>query len=213
MTRRDFYRFATIILNGLMGLVLAVPAIAYLMTPFRRKGRELGSRAAGAVEPIESGSSAILCHHRRTAGCLGQISCRAGRVSLADPPAGGKPARGARVYLGVSSPGMCRQPDRRWQGLLVSLPHQFLRLGRKSTELRSATPDGSTRGRARRWGRSRGAGEVSTVSDPQQGEDSPCLSNWLDGSMIGPAGSDGSTALTRPTFPAGRDGGTSSVRP
>jgi menaquinol-cytochrome c reductase iron-sulfur subunit len=55
MTRRDFYRSATIILNGLMGLVLAVPAIAYLMTPFRRKGRELGSRPLARLSQLKVG--------------------------------------------------------------------------------------------------------------------------------------------------------------
>jgi menaquinol-cytochrome c reductase iron-sulfur subunit len=46
MTRRDFYRFATFILNGLMGLALALPAMAYLLTPLRKKGRE------GGFEPL-----------------------------------------------------------------------------------------------------------------------------------------------------------------
>jgi Rieske Fe-S protein len=46
MTRRDFYRFATSILNGLMGLSLALPAVAYLFTPFRKKGRD------GGFEPL-----------------------------------------------------------------------------------------------------------------------------------------------------------------
>jgi menaquinol-cytochrome c reductase iron-sulfur subunit len=39
MIRRDFYRFAIFFLNGLMGLALALPAMAYLLTPFRKKGR------------------------------------------------------------------------------------------------------------------------------------------------------------------------------
>ncbi len=46
MTRRDFYRFGNTILNGLMGLALALPAVAYLFTPFRAKGRK------GDFEPL-----------------------------------------------------------------------------------------------------------------------------------------------------------------
>jgi menaquinol-cytochrome c reductase iron-sulfur subunit len=38
MTRRDLYRVGTITLWSLMGLVLAVPGVAYLLDPLRRGG-------------------------------------------------------------------------------------------------------------------------------------------------------------------------------
>jgi menaquinol-cytochrome c reductase iron-sulfur subunit len=46
MTRRDFYRFSTYLLNTVMGAALALPALAYVLTPFRKRGR------TGAFEPL-----------------------------------------------------------------------------------------------------------------------------------------------------------------
>ncbi len=40
MTRRDFYRFATMAVGSLMGLVLAVPGVAYVVSPLRKKEGE-----------------------------------------------------------------------------------------------------------------------------------------------------------------------------
>ena len=40
MTRRDFYRYATMAIGGLMGLVLAVPGVAYVVSPLRKKEGE-----------------------------------------------------------------------------------------------------------------------------------------------------------------------------
>jgi Rieske Fe-S protein len=37
MTRRDLFRFATIAVGSLMGLVLAVPGVAYLISPLRKR--------------------------------------------------------------------------------------------------------------------------------------------------------------------------------
>ncbi|MFI5455578.1 MAG: ubiquinol-cytochrome c reductase iron-sulfur subunit [Isosphaerales bacterium] len=40
MTRRDIFRFATVALGALTGLVLAVPGVAYLVSPLRKKGSD-----------------------------------------------------------------------------------------------------------------------------------------------------------------------------
>jgi menaquinol-cytochrome c reductase iron-sulfur subunit len=40
MNRRDFYRFGTIVLGNLVALALAVPGVAYLIDPLRRKSRQ-----------------------------------------------------------------------------------------------------------------------------------------------------------------------------
>ena len=37
MTRRDMLRYATMAVGGLMGLVLAVPGVAYVISPLRKK--------------------------------------------------------------------------------------------------------------------------------------------------------------------------------
>jgi quinol---cytochrome c reductase iron-sulfur subunit, bacillus type len=40
MTRRDIYRYATMAVGGLMGVVLAVPGVAYVVSPLRKKETE-----------------------------------------------------------------------------------------------------------------------------------------------------------------------------
>jgi menaquinol-cytochrome c reductase iron-sulfur subunit len=40
MNRRDFYRYGTIVLGNLVALALAVPGVAYLIDPLRRKSKE-----------------------------------------------------------------------------------------------------------------------------------------------------------------------------
>jgi menaquinol-cytochrome c reductase iron-sulfur subunit len=37
MTRRDFYRYGSFVLAGLIKLVIAVPAVAFLLSPLRKK--------------------------------------------------------------------------------------------------------------------------------------------------------------------------------
>jgi len=40
MTRRDFYRLATIALGALIGLVLAVPGVAFVLSPLRKRDKQ-----------------------------------------------------------------------------------------------------------------------------------------------------------------------------
>jgi menaquinol-cytochrome c reductase iron-sulfur subunit len=42
MTRRDFYRYGSIVLDGLIKLVIAVPAVAFLVSPLREKRQDAG---------------------------------------------------------------------------------------------------------------------------------------------------------------------------
>lgn len=44
--RRDLYRYGTFLLGSLMGLVLAVPGVAYLLDPLQRKAK------TGALHPL-----------------------------------------------------------------------------------------------------------------------------------------------------------------
>ncbi len=45
MTRRDFHRLGSIVLTGLIKLVIAVPAVAFLVSPLRRKNSQGGEDA------------------------------------------------------------------------------------------------------------------------------------------------------------------------
>ena len=55
MTRRDFYRFATVGLGTLIGLVLAVPGVAYIVSPLRKKGREESFETLTRLKQLEVG--------------------------------------------------------------------------------------------------------------------------------------------------------------
>ena len=46
MNRRDFYRFGTVALGNLVALTLAIPGVAYLIDPLKRKSRQ------GDFEPL-----------------------------------------------------------------------------------------------------------------------------------------------------------------
>ena len=39
MTRRDFHRYGSIVLGGLVKLAVAVPAVAFLASPLRKKSQ------------------------------------------------------------------------------------------------------------------------------------------------------------------------------
>ncbi len=47
MTRRDFYRVGSVLLSGLIGLALAVPGVAYLLSPLRK-----GAKDEEGFEPL-----------------------------------------------------------------------------------------------------------------------------------------------------------------
>ena len=55
MTRRDFSRFATVGLGTLIGLVLAVPGVAYIVSPLRKKGREESFETLTRLKELEVG--------------------------------------------------------------------------------------------------------------------------------------------------------------
>ena len=79
-------------LGGLIKLAIAVPAVAFLISPLRKKasgsrGRHV--RDADQPEPAHGGRSAIVRDHQGPDGRLGEVPQRAGRLGLAGPPAGG----------------------------------------------------------------------------------------------------------------------------
>jgi menaquinol-cytochrome c reductase iron-sulfur subunit len=55
MTRRDFYRFATMAVGTLMGLVLAVPGVAYVVSPLRKKEGEGSFETLTRLSQLDAG--------------------------------------------------------------------------------------------------------------------------------------------------------------
>lgn len=67
MPRRDFLGLATTALGGLVTLILAVPGVAYLLSPLRRNKREEAFHALTRLEQLEVGvprAFAIVEEHR-----------------------------------------------------------------------------------------------------------------------------------------------------
>lgn len=55
LSRRDFYRFGTVVLGSAMGLVLAVPGVRYLLDPLSKRGQEGKSRTLARLSQLEVG--------------------------------------------------------------------------------------------------------------------------------------------------------------
>ena len=55
MTRRDIFRFATIVLGTIMGAVLAVPGVAYLVSPLRKRGRDESFETLTSLKQLNVG--------------------------------------------------------------------------------------------------------------------------------------------------------------
>jgi len=55
MNRRDALRLATVALRSVIGLVLAVPALAYIVTPLRKRNREGSFETLARLSQLEAG--------------------------------------------------------------------------------------------------------------------------------------------------------------
>jgi Rieske Fe-S protein len=55
MKRRDIFGLATIVLGTIMGAVLAVPGIAYIISPLRRQGRDDSFATLTSLKELEPG--------------------------------------------------------------------------------------------------------------------------------------------------------------
>jgi Rieske Fe-S protein len=55
MNRRDVLRLATVGLKSVIGLVLAVPALAYIVTPLRKRNREGSFETLARLSQLEVG--------------------------------------------------------------------------------------------------------------------------------------------------------------
>jgi Rieske Fe-S protein len=95
MTRRDFHLYSSYILGGLVKLALAVPAVAFLVSPLRRKS---GAGGEDAFETLTSLSQLSIGVPRsfaiirdRTDAWVKYPSEPAGSVWLIRQPEGAKP--------------------------------------------------------------------------------------------------------------------------
>lgn len=53
--RRDFLGLATVTLGGLVAMVLAIPGVAYILSPLRRKGQEASFHTLTRLNQLEVG--------------------------------------------------------------------------------------------------------------------------------------------------------------
>jgi len=95
MTRRDFYRYGSLVLTGLVKLAVAVPAVAFLVSPLRKKDARAGEdtfetlTSLGQLPVGVPRSFAII--RDRTDAWVKYPSEPAGSVWLIRQPAGVKP--------------------------------------------------------------------------------------------------------------------------
>ena len=95
MTRRDFYRYGSIVLTGLVKLAVAVPAVAFLVSPLRKKDPGAGDdtfetlTSLGQLTVGVPRSFAII--RDRTDAWVKYPREPAGSVWLVRQPAGSKP--------------------------------------------------------------------------------------------------------------------------
>jgi menaquinol-cytochrome c reductase iron-sulfur subunit len=55
IARRRFFEIATVAVGGLIGLVLAVPGAAYVLSPLRKRGRDGGFQTLARLSQLEVG--------------------------------------------------------------------------------------------------------------------------------------------------------------
>lgn len=85
MTRRDILGFATVGLGTLIGLLLAVPGVAYIISPLRNKERKALFETLTRLKQLEVGvpRAFAIIEERRDAWVKYP---RTGRIGLVDSP-------------------------------------------------------------------------------------------------------------------------------
>ena len=186
MTRRDFYRYATMAVGGLMGLVLAVPGVAYVVSPLRKKEGEGSFETLTRLNQLDAGVPRSFAIIKERQDAWVKYPARAGRLGLADPPA-------AREASSRSSRSRPSAPT--WAVRSTCRPTRRGSSARATPARSTSTESPPTRSRRGRWidskvelserRRPRGPRQVRAVPHPERGEDPPCLSNWPTGSTTG----------------------------
>jgi Rieske Fe-S protein len=92
MNRRDFYRVGTIALGNLVALAIAIPGVAYLLDPLRRKSKQGGYQRLAKLSDLKVGeprSFAVI--EERQDAWVKYPREPVGSVWLIRRPAGSKP--------------------------------------------------------------------------------------------------------------------------
>jgi Rieske Fe-S protein len=95
MTRRDFYRYGSLVLGGLIKLAIAVPAVAFLVSPLRKKVQAAGDETSITLTSLSQltvgvpRSFSII--QDRTDAWVKYLAEPVGSVWLVRQPAGSKP--------------------------------------------------------------------------------------------------------------------------
>jgi menaquinol-cytochrome c reductase iron-sulfur subunit len=91
--RRDFYRTGTFVLGGLMTLALAVPGVAYLLSPLRRKSAATKIHELTSLDRLEIGvPQAFVIKEERNDAWIKYPREPVGLVWLVRQPPGASPA-------------------------------------------------------------------------------------------------------------------------
>ena len=88
MPRRGFLGFLTVAVGGLIGLVLAVPGTAYVLSPLRKRGREGGFQHAHPPEPVGGRRPASFAIIEERQDAWVKYPREPVGLGLADPPEG-----------------------------------------------------------------------------------------------------------------------------
>ena len=216
MTRRDFHRYGSIVLGGLVKLALAVPAVAFLVSPLRKKNAATGEDAFETLTSLSQlavgvpRSFAII--RDRTDAWVKYPSEPAGSVWLIRQPAGAKPEV---IAFTAECPhlGCAINLAEGGKSFLCPCHTSCVRPGRAPAKPGTTAAHGSARRRADGRPRPQGPGQVPAVPAPCRGKDPPCLSNSPTGSTTGPATERWSGRSPTRSSPAAPAGGTSSARP
>ncbi len=144
-SRRGFLGFLTVALGGLIGLVLAVPGAAYVLSPLRKRGREGEYSTLIHLKELEVGvprSFAII--EERHDAWVKYPPEPVGSVWLIRQEDGAR-SPGPRFDVGVPPPGMRDQLDGRRQRVPLPVPYQRVRPDREAEESGAAPFHGSAR--------------------------------------------------------------------
>ncbi len=92
MSRRDFFRYASLAIGALIASVVAIPGVAYVVSPLRRRSKEGGFDTLTLLSQLEEGvPRAFAIIEKRTDAWVNYPREPVGSVWLIRQPKGSKP--------------------------------------------------------------------------------------------------------------------------